>query len=52
MTWALITMLCTRFCQPQYVELYTTRDQCQQQMKPQSNWGQQTQYCVPVAKKD
>jgi hypothetical protein len=52
MNWALIVMICGRFCYPQYVELYTTQQECTQQIKtPSSSWMTQTHYCVPVAKK-
>ena len=52
MSWALIVMICSRLCQPQYVEVYQTREQCTQQIKQPGTFGYQTQYCVPIAKKD
>lgn len=52
MTWALIIMLCSRVCYPQYVELYPTKAACEAKVKPGS-WTQvQTTYCVPIVKGD
>ena len=50
MTWALVVMMCSRLCYPQYVELYASRDSCLQQIKSPGPLGWQTHYCVPIAK--
>lgn len=50
MTWALIVMVCTRWCTPQYVELYPTRTACTAQINnPKGAFSKDTHYCVPVA---
>jgi hypothetical protein len=47
MTWALVTMMCLRMCQPQYVELYPTKEACVAVMKP-GTFSTQGQYCIPA----
>ena len=52
MTWALIIMLCSRGCYPQYVELYPTKAACETKVKP-GGWAETTRsYCVPTTKGD
>ena len=52
MTWALIIMLCSRVCYPQYVELYPTKAACEAKVKP-GGWAETIRsYCVPTTKGD
>ena len=48
MTWALVIMICVRFCQPQYVELYSTKEACVAVMKAET-FTSRGQYCIPAA---
>lgn len=45
--WALVTMVCVRFCQPQYVELYPTKEACIAVAKVETITTR-GQYCVPA----
>ena len=47
--WALIFMTVTRFSEPQYVELYQTKQECMAQVPVNTIWRANTLYCVPVA---
>lgn len=50
MTWALIMMICTRVCTPQYVELYESKAACEAK-KPKYGWFESKDtYCAPIAK--
>jgi len=51
MTWALVFMMCTRWCTPQYVELYPDKASCMAKVPPKSNWLSENNIsCVPIAK--
>jgi hypothetical protein len=50
MNWALVFLTCVRMCQPQYVELYQTKEECMKQVDPKL-FQTTTTYCVPVARK-
>lgn len=50
--WALIIMMCGRFCVPQYVEVYATKSACEVNIaKPTGVFSREDRYCVPVVKK-
>ena len=50
--WILVLMLCTRNCQPQYAEIYPTKEACQAKIvKPESAWSLPTTYCIPLIRK-
>lgn len=51
MNWALVFLTCMRMCQPQYVELYQTKEECMKQAPDPKLFQTTTVYCVPVAKK-
>lgn len=46
MTWALVTMICVRFCQPQYVELYPSKEACMSAVK--ADGSRKDYHCVPA----
>lgn len=48
--WALIVMLCSRFCVPQYVEIYQTKSACESNLNTVSTSFRQERYCAPVIK--
>ena len=50
MTWALVFILCSRVCTPQYVELYTTKAACEAKMPSNEWYATKRGYCIPVAK--
>ena len=49
MNWALIVVVCMRWCEPQYVELYPTRQACVAKLVKPERWKQTSYYCAPVA---
>lgn len=51
MNWVLVVMMCSRYCTPQYAELYPTRAACEQNIKNHSTWTNRGDYCIPVATK-
>lgn len=50
MTWALVVMVCSRFCTPQYVEIYPTKAACEAKVQPGGLFKTQSGYCVPTTK--
>lgn len=46
--WVLITMICVRNCQPQYAEVYPTKEACMAKIGPASKWSSPDSYCVPL----
>ena len=50
MNWALVFLMCTRWCEPQYVELYPTKEACVAKLSPDKFMTTKNIYCVPVAK--
>lgn len=49
--WALIIMLCSRTCVPQYVEVYPNKVSCEVNLgKQTSNWVRADSYCAPIVK--
>ena len=45
MTWALVISMCFRFCTPQYVMLYESRQVCEDRAKEMKMDAR----CVPIA---
>lgn len=50
MNWALVFMICTRVCIPQYVELYSSKEACHAKLPAEKILSNDRAYCVPVAK--
>jgi hypothetical protein len=48
--WILVIMMCSRNCQPQYAEIYPTKETCIAKVTPSSNWELPKQYCIPLIK--
>jgi hypothetical protein len=48
--WALIVLLCSRFCVPQYVEIYASKTACESNLNTTSGTFRQERYCAPVVK--
>lgn len=50
MNWALVVMMCTRFCEPQYVELTPTKATCVAKLEATKGRFSTNNKCVPVVK--
>ena len=49
--WALIIMMCSRTCVPQYVEVYPNKVACEVNLgKQTSTWVRADSYCAPIVK--
>lgn len=53
MNWALLVMVCARWCEPQYVELFESKAECAK-AKPADtklfSTAGEKHYCIPAAK--
>lgn len=48
--WALIFMMCSRMCEPQYALVLPSKAACEARMQEPRWWGAKTTYCVPILK--